>query len=86
MAVGTGDSLVFRQDITIKYKGPVPVTCLRPGMVGVRRSWERERERERELFIGTEFSILYTSVSASRGRVSVCLVFVVACTYALRRS
>ncbi len=72
MAVGTGDSLVFRQDITIKYKGPVPVTCLRPGMVGVRRSWERERERERELFIGTEFSILYTSVYPPAGAAYPC--------------
>jgi hypothetical protein len=40
--------------------------------------------RERVLFIGTEFSILYTSVY--RGCVLVCLVFVVACKYALRRS
>ena len=47
---------------------------------------EGAERRERVLFIGAEFSILYTSVSASRGRVSVCLVFVVACTYALRRS
>jgi hypothetical protein len=51
---------------------------------------EGAERRERVLFIGTEFSILYTSVSASRGCVSVCLVthsvFVVACTYALRRS
>ncbi len=36
---------------------------------------EGAERRERVLIIGAEFSILYTSVSASRGRVSVCLVF-----------
>jgi len=43
--------------------------------------------RERELFIGTQFSILYTSVYPPvKGRISVCLVFVIACKCALRRS
>ena len=39
------------------------------------------------LFIGTQFSNLYTSVyPPTKGRVVVCLVFVIACKYALRRS
>ena len=44
-------------------------------------------ERERVLFIGTPFSNLYTLVYAPAiGRVVVCLVFVIACKYALGHS
>jgi len=44
-------------------------------------------ERERVLFIGTPFSNLYTLVHAPAiGRVVVCLVFVIACKYALGHS
>ena len=39
------------------------------------------------LFIGTQFSNLYTSVyPPTKGRVVVCLVFVIACKYARRLS
>jgi len=42
-------------------------------------------ERERELFIGTQFSNLYTAVDTpARGRVGVCVVFV--CKYVLGHS
>ena len=44
-------------------------------------------QRESLLFIGTQFSNLYTSVhTPTRGRVVVCLVFVIASKYALGHS
>jgi hypothetical protein len=43
--------------------------------------------RERVLFIGAQFSSLYTLVNTpTRGRVVVCLVFVIVCKYALGHS
>ena len=46
-----------------------------------------EEARESVLFIGTQISNLYTSVyTPNRGRVVVCLVFVIACKYALGHS
>ena len=49
------------------------------------RYYDHERPRERVLFIGTQFSNLYTAVDTPvRGRVGVCVVFV--CKYVLGHS
>jgi hypothetical protein len=60
---------------------------LRPSVGCGATRWSTRHRRERVLFIGTPFSNLYTLVHTSAiGRVVVCLVFVIACKYALGHS